>query len=97
VAATWQIGPWFGALLAINFAAFFWRAGMRFAFTAREYGWTEGFRAVGRIPVSNLITIAAGWRAMRAYVRTLLGEQPRWEKTFHDAHPEAMAADRGGA
>lgn len=97
LAPPWQIGPWLGALLVINIVAFVWRALARFAFTAREYGWTEGLRAVGRIPVSNLITIAAGWRAMLAYVRTLLGEKPRWEKTFHDAHPEAMTTDRGSA
>jgi adsorption protein B len=77
-------------LLAANCAAFAWRAIMRYAFTTREYGWVEGLRAIARIPVANLIAIAAGHRALRAYVRSLLGEQPRWEKTFHDAHPAAM-------
>ena len=91
--APWKIDPLLSALLAANFAAFAWRAGVRFAFTAREYGWAEGFRAVVRIPVSNLIAIAAGGRALLAYTRTLLGEQPRWEKTFHDAHPAAMKMD----
>jgi adsorption protein B len=88
--APWQMDSWLAALVAANFAAFAWRAAVRFAFTAREYGWAEGLRAVGRIPVANLIAIAAGRRALLAYVRTLLGEQPRWEKTFHDAHPAAM-------
>ena len=37
--------------------------------------------------MSNMVAIDAGRRALVAYVRTLLGEQPRWEKTFHDAHP----------
>jgi adsorption protein B len=96
-AAPWRTDPWLAALLAANLAAFVWRAAMRFAFTAREYGWAEGLRAVARIPVANLIAIAAGRRAMFAYVRTLLGEAPRWEKTFHDAHPAAMTAAKRAA
>lgn len=88
-----RLDPWLVGLLAANSAAFVWRAGARFAFTAREYGRAEGLWAVARMPVSNLIAIAAGGRALWAYVRTLLGEQPRWEKTVHDAHP-AMAASR---
>jgi adsorption protein B len=87
----WQLEPWLVALLVANFIAFAWRALVRFVFTAREYGWAEGFWAIGRIPVSNLIAIAAGRRALHAYVRTLLGEPPRWDKTVHDAHPAAMA------
>ena len=93
LAAPWQVDPGLAALLAANFAAFAWRAAVRFAFTAREYGWAEGARAVARIPVSNLIAIAAGRRALAAYIRTLRGEPPRWEKTFHDAHPAAAALD----
>ena len=91
--APWEMDPLLAALLAANFVAFAWRAAVRFAFTAREYGWIEGLRAVGRIPVSNLIAIAAGRRALLAYIRTLLGEQPQWDKTFHDAHPAAMTLD----
>src|SRR6478735_10022589 len=87
-----RLEGWLVALLWANLAAFVWRAAVRFVFTAREYGWAEGLWAVARIPVSNLIAIAAGKRALLAYVRTLLGEQPRWEKTFHDAHPAAMTA-----
>ena len=41
----------------------------------------------GRIPVANGIAIVAGARALWAYVRTLCGEPPRWDKTHHDAHP----------
>lgn len=88
--APWRMEPWLVALLAANSTAFVWRAAIRFACTAREYGWAEGLWAVVRIPVSNLVAIAAGRRALVAYVRTLFGEQPRWEKTFHDAHPAAM-------
>jgi adsorption protein B len=96
--APWKVDRWLAMLLVANLAAFAWRAAVRFAFTTREYGWAEGIRSVLRIPVANLIAIAAGRRALLAYVRTLLGEQPRWEKTFHDAHPAAAAAiDKGVA
>lgn len=95
LAAPWRPVPWLAALLVANAAAVAWRAAVRCAFTTREYGWTEGLRAVGRIPVSNLIAICATYRALLAYSRTLLGEQPRWEKTFHDAHPAAMPAGEG--
>ncbi len=77
-------------LLWANLASFAWRSAMRFVFTAREYGWTEGVRAVLRIPFANVIAIMAGRRALAAYVATLLGEQPRWEKTPHRAHPAAF-------
>lgn len=87
----WQMDPWLAVLLAANFAAFLWRAVVRFAFTVREYGHAEGLRAVARIPVANAIAILAGGRALAAYVRTLRGEKPQWEKTFHHAHPAAMA------
>ena len=83
-------------LLAANLASFVWRAVMRFAFTAREYGWREGMWAVVRIPVANVIAIMAGRRALVAYVRTLRGAAPRWDKTFHHAHP-AMASLRSAA
>jgi adsorption protein B len=79
------------ALLAANLASFFWRAGMRFVFTAREYGWQEGLRALGRIPVANVIAIMAGRRALAAYIAALFGAKPRWDKTFHHAYPVARA------
>jgi hypothetical protein len=54
----WQMDPWLAGLIGANTVAFAWRAGVRFAFTAREYGWVEGLWAVGRIPVANAIAIA---------------------------------------
>jgi hypothetical protein len=51
-------------LLVANLASFAWRALMRFAFTAREYGWREGLMAVVRIPLANVIAIMAGRRAL---------------------------------
>jgi adsorption protein B len=89
IVGPWRMEPWLAVLLASNFAGFAWRAAVRFAFTVREYGPAEGLRAMARIPVANAIAICAGARALLAYVRTLRGAPPRWEKTFHHAHPAA--------
>lgn len=82
-------------LLVLNFVSFIWRAAMRFAFTAREYGWREGIWAVLRIPVANIIAIMAGRRALTAYCRTLAGQLPQWDKTDHAAHPVLMREETG--
>lgn len=74
-------------LLTVNFAGFVWRAGWRFAFTAREYGAGEGVRAVLRIPVANAIAIMAGRRALAGYIASLGGRGVRWDKTQHTIHP----------
>jgi len=89
LAALWREAPLLDALLAANFAAFLWRAAMRFVFTAREYGWQEGVRALARIPVTNMVAIMAGRRALAAYVAALFGAKPCWDKTFHHAYPTA--------
>jgi adsorption protein B len=86
----WRMDPWLVALLAANLAAVVWRALVRCAFTVREYGRAEGLRAIGRIPVANFVAICAGVRALLAYVRTLCGQAPRWDKTVHHAHPAEM-------
>ena len=83
----WQPSALLTVLLAANIASFAWRAAMRFAFTRAEYGWREGLRAVLRIPVANVISIMAGWRALLAYARTLRGAPAVWDKTHHAAHP----------
>lgn len=82
-------------LLWANLASFAWRATMRFAFTAREYGLKQGALALLRLPPANLIAILAGRRAFAAYLRTLLGGKVRWDKTFHHAHPAALLAHQG--
>jgi adsorption protein B len=92
----WRSDPLLAALLLANLASFAWRALMRFSFTAREYGWREGVWAVVRIPLANVIAIMAGRRALVAYARTLRGAEPRWDKTFHHAHP-AMAVVQAAA
>jgi adsorption protein B len=89
--------PWqpSGVLLAVlwgNLASFAWRVMMRFVFTAREYGWAEGVRAVLRMPSANVIAIMAGRRAFTAYLASLGGARPRWEKTAHHAHALDLVA-----
>ncbi len=85
----WQSDPFLTFLVIANLCSFVWRACMRFAFTAREYGVLEGLKAVLRIPLNNIISIMAGRRALVAYVKTLRGGQPIWDKTEHDNHPAA--------
>jgi len=79
--------PLLKGLLLTNLLAFGWRAVMRFAFAAREYGMVEGLRAVLRLPLANLVAIIAGRRAVFAYAGTLGGKAAPWDKTDHDVHP----------
>ena len=87
LARPWPHDPTIWWLMVANAVSFAWRAVARFAFTAREYGAVEGLRAVLRVPVANVIAIMAGRRALFAYARTLGGAKPKWDKTFHHAHP----------
>ena len=87
-----ELSPTLKTVLALNFVSFAWRAVWRFAFTAREYGWSEGLRSVLRIPVANIIAIMAGRRALMEYLRTLTGQRLQWDKTEHSAHPVLIAA-----
>lgn len=86
-----ELTPAARLLLAVNFAFFLWRAGLRFGFTAQTYGWKEGLRAVARIPVTNVVSIMAGRRAMAAYAGTLLGRAIVWDKTPHFDHPASAS------
>jgi len=89
--AGWQdviaFSPLLKTLIAISFASLVWRALWRFSSTANEYGLIEGFHAVLRIPIANIISIMAGRRALFAYIRSLRGEAVQWEKTMHTHHP----------
>lgn len=89
-----EFSPLLKWLLIANFAAFIWRAVFRFAFTAREYGPAEGARAVLRIPLTNIISIMAGRRAVFAYAKTLMGSAIIWDKTDHTSHPARMPQAR---
>lgn len=89
-----ELSPALRIILILNFASFVWRVVWRFGFTAREYGWAEGLRAVLRIPVANVIAIMAGRRALVAYAKSLAGQMPQWDKTHHHAHPAANMASQ---
>ena len=81
------LSPLLQFLLIANLIAFGWRVAFRFAFTARNYGIGHAAMAVLRIPLTNVIAIMAGRRAVFAYVRSLLGRGIEWEKTHHQLHP----------
>jgi adsorption protein B len=87
----WQgsapLSPVLRAMLIASFLGFIWRAGLRAAFTGREYGAVEAVRAVLRIPVGNVIAIMAGRRALGAYLRSLRTGKVAWDKTAHELHP----------
>lgn len=83
-------------ILAVNVVSLGWRIVFRFAFTAYLYGVIEGGRAVLRMPVTNIIAIMAGRRALWAYVKVLSGAPVTWDKTRHDLHP-AMESDMHAA
>lgn len=85
------ISPVLEAVLLLNLASLGWRVAMRFAFTAGEHGLAEAVRAVVRIPVTNIIAIMAGRRAVMAYIRALGGQRPLWDKTEHQHHPAHAA------
>lgn len=89
------LSPALRAMMALSLAGFVWRAAMRFAFTAREYGAGEGFRAIARIPIGNIIAIMAGRRALAGYLRSLAGQRVVWDKTAHHAHPAAATLFEG--
>jgi len=74
-------------MLTVCMVGFLWRAALRFAFTAREYGLVQGLQALLRLPIANVITVIAGRRAMGAYFRSLKTGQVIWDKTAHEGHP----------
>ncbi|MDE2404096.1 MAG: glycosyl transferase family protein [Sphingomonadales bacterium] len=80
-------------MLAFGMANLVWRGTLRAAFTAREYGWDEGLRALLRIPVGNVILILSGRRALSAYLLSLAGVPVRWDKTAHRQHVAGLARD----
>lgn len=79
-------------LLWINMAVLAWRLGLRSLFTAREFGLLQGLLAIPRVVVSNTVAIVAARRAAFAYVRSLRGSPPAWDKTDHTYHPAHAAA-----
>jgi adsorption protein B len=90
--AAMEQSPLMRAAITLSIAALAWRIVMRVLFTAREYGWVEGLRAMFRIPVANIIAIMASRRAIAAYLRSLRGHHVAWDKTAHKLHPTLIAA-----
>lgn len=90
----WPIAPTQSPLLRTMLiacaASLAWRCAFRALFTGREYGPMEGFRAILRLPLANIIAILATRRALTSYVRTLAGGAVVWDKTRHAAHPAAV-------
>lgn len=74
-------------LIGVNAFLLGWRLLVRGVFTAREYDLAEGVRAVLRAPVSNVIAIMAGRRALMAYLASLRHGQTAWDHTSHHDHP----------
>jgi len=81
------VSPLMFTLIMANLCFFAWRIVWRFLFTARNYGIAEGIFAVIRLPVTNIIAIMAGHRAVFAYLRTFFGRGIVWDKTAHSRHP----------
>jgi bacteriophage N4 adsorption protein B len=88
------LSPLLTGLLTANLAAFGWRLVWRFAFTARSYGLAEGFRALLRIPLANVVAIMAGRRAMVAYMSNLTGTALVWHKTPHVSYAAKLPSDQ---
>jgi adsorption protein B len=84
---TLTLSPFVVGLLSANLAFFAWRVAWRFAFTTRNYGIAEGIFAVVRIPITNIVAIMAGRRAIGAYWGTVFGKTIVWDKTEHTSHP----------
>ncbi|MDQ2893818.1 MAG: glycosyl transferase family protein [Pseudomonadota bacterium] len=84
-----------GWLLAITTGLLFWRLAMRFACTARCYGWREALWSVPRFFVGNLIALVAAPRAIIRYIAMLRGATPVWDKTFHDFPDTGLEAELG--
>jgi adsorption protein B len=93
----WESSGALELVLWANFGSIVWRAVMRFTFTTREYGWIQGISAVLRMPSANIVAIMAGRRAFAAYVASLLGARPRWEKTAHHTHAFDLGSAEAGA
>lgn len=69
-----------------------WRLAMRFAFVTAAYGWAEGFRAVPRALMSNVIAMMAARRAVFVYLRMRRDGIVRWDKTAH-SFPAVVPAE----
>lgn len=70
-------------LLGFNLVLLLWRLGVRSHFAWRTYGWQQAMLSIPRAFVSNIIAIAASWRAVRLYGAILRSHRVIWDKTDH--------------
>lgn len=77
------LSPTIIALLWVNMGLMSWRGLMRALFVGQAYGWRYGLGAVPRTLIANYIAILAARRAIFQYVRSLLGQPLKWDKTQH--------------
>ncbi len=77
------IGEDLRLLLALNAVMLLWRLGLRGHFTARWYGWRQGWLALPRAFVANIIAMLAARRAVAIYWRMLRSGEVVWDKTEH--------------
>lgn len=77
------IGDGLRLLLALNAVMLLWRLGLRGHFTARWYGWRQGWLALPRAFVANIIAMLAARRAVAIYWRMLRSGEVVWDKTEH--------------
>lgn len=85
-AFAWQGGEahrWLAPLLIANAALLMWRLAVRFYFTRKIYGVTQGLIAIPRAFIANIIAIMAAYRALRLYVQMLRSGKVVWAKTQH--------------
>lgn len=75
-------------LLTLNAALLIWRLGMRGHFTSRCYGWKQGWRALPRAFVANIIAMLAARRALSTYRKMLRSGKVVWDKTLHRSYDE---------
>ena len=70
-------------LIMATCALMLWRLAIRALFVARLYGAREGFYAVPRCVIGNMIAICAAVRAVHIYARQCHTGQINWDKTAH--------------
>jgi adsorption protein B len=77
-------------LLFANGVFLIWRLAVRAAFVALLYGPGEAMLSIPRSIIANIIAIMAARRACGDYLRHIMGEPLRWDKTAHHIVPSRL-------
>lgn len=77
-------------LLFANGLFLVWRLILRAAFVAMLYGPGEAMLSIPRSIIANIIAIMAARRACGDYLRHIMGEPLRWDKTAHHIVPSRL-------